>query len=85
MIGTWQKILKLSGSGQILQELQFTVSEPKFQPAEMDCFIILKAEGENTKDEVSRKICFILKWTVTILVESLFFLCSGISLFKIVH
>lgn len=65
--GTWQKILKLSGSGQILQELQFTVSEPKFQPAEMDCFIILKAEGENTKDEIwagCRREGEILVWDI---------------------
>ena len=61
LAGTWQKILKLEESGRILQELDFTVVDPKFRPVEMDCFLILKAERPDEKDEVRT---LSNKWTV---------------------
>ncbi|XP_022325231.2 DENN domain-containing protein 3-like isoform X2 [Crassostrea virginica] len=82
--GTWQKILKLEESGRILQELDFTVVDPKFRPVEMDCFLILKAERPDEKDEIwagCRREGQIIVWDIdgTVPTHSIKLDCRGIS------
>ncbi|XP_056012541.1 DENN domain-containing protein 3-like isoform X2 [Ostrea edulis] len=65
--GTWQRIIKVNDSGQILQQLEFTLVDPKYRPVEMDCFLILEAEYADEKDEIwagCRREGEILIWEV---------------------